>query len=349
VSNGKSECGVSSKPLEGTKLTRKDFVPDQEVRWCPGCGDYVVLAQVQRILPTLGIPRENFVFVSGIGCSSRFPYYMNTYGFHTIHGRAAAVATGLKMARSELEVWVITGDGDALAIGGNHFIHALRRNIGLKIVLFNNRIYGLTKGQYSPTSEIGKKAKSTPYGSIDAPFNPLALALGAGATFVARTTDTDPGHMASVIERAARHKGTAIVEVMQNCVVFNDGSWDAIVDKSVRDDRTLRVEHGKPLLFAKGKKGIRFIDGRPREIAIGENGTTEKDAHVWDENSDATLAFTLAHCAPPELPMALGVFRAASNPTYEQLDASQEAQVRTKQGEGSLEKLLYSGDTWKVG
>ncbi len=342
--NGPEVCGITSKPVEGPKLTRKDFVPEQEVRWCPGCGDYVVLAQIQKVLPSLGIPREKFVFVSGIGCSSRFPYYMNTYGFHTIHGRAPAIATGLKMARPDLSVWVITGDGDALAIGGNHFIHAMRRNIGLKIILFNNRIYGLTKGQYSPTSERGKKAKSTPYGSIDAPFNPAALALGAGASFVARTTDADPNHMASIFEQAGRHEGTAFIEVLQNCVVFNDGSWDFVNDKTVRDERTIRVEHGKPLLFGHGKKAIRFVDGRPQAVTDLEKGT-----HTWDAQGEVTLAFAMAQCAPPELPMALGVLRAAHVPSYEQLDAAQETQVRKNLGQGTLQKLLYSDDTWKVG
>ena len=322
-------------------LTRKDFTPDQEVRWCPGCGDYSVLAAVQKVLPTLGIPRERFVFVSGIGCSSRFPYYMETFGFHTIHGRAPAIATGLKLSRPELSVWVITGDGDALAIGGNHFIHALRRNVDLKIILFNNRIYGLTKGQYSPTSQQGTVAKSTPFGSLDAPFNPLQLALGAGATFVARTSDADPAHMTSVIDRAARHTGSAVVEILQNCVVFNDGIWDFVTDKTVRDDRQLRVEQGKPLMFAKGTKGIRFVDGRPVVVDAAQAAT-------WDETGDSTVAFALARCAPPEMPMAMGVLRAAAQPAYHELDRKQADAVTTKMGEGTLEKLLYGGETWKV-
>ena len=259
-------------------LTKKDFESNQDVRWCPGCGDYAVLAQIQKLMPTLGIARENFAFISGIGCSSRFPYYMETYGMHSIHGRAPAIASGLKLARPELSVWVVTGDGDALAIGGNHFIHAMRRNIDLKIILLNNRIYGLTKGQYSPTSELGKKTKTTPHGSIDRPFSPVALALGAGATFVARTVDSDLAHMAGVLRRAAEHKGTAFVEIFQNCIVFNDGAYDAITDKSLRDDTRLLLEHGKPLVYGKGRdKGIRQrgqapFDGADRVLELGLGG-----------------------------------------------------------------------------
>ncbi|MCC7269738.1 MAG: 2-oxoacid:ferredoxin oxidoreductase subunit beta, partial [Rhodocyclaceae bacterium] len=263
---------------ETPALTKKDFESNQDVRWCPGCGDYAVLAQIQKLMPTLGIPRENFAFISGIGCSSRFPYYMETYGMHSIHGRAPAIASGLKLARPELSVWVVTGDGDALAIGGNHFIHAMRRNIGLKIILLNNRIYGLTKGQYSPTSELGKKTKTTPLGSIDRPFSPVAVALGAGATFVARTVDADQAHMAQVLKRAAAHEGTAFVEIFQNCIVFNDGAYDAITDKSVRDDARLLLEHGKPLVFGKNKdKGIRLRGLEPEVVTLGENGVSAAD------------------------------------------------------------------------
>ena len=240
--------------------TKKDFQSDQEVRWCPGCGDYAILSAVQSVFPELGVPREKFVVVSGIGCSSRFPYYMNTFGFHTIHGRAPAVATGIKIARPDLEVWVATGDGDALSIGGNHTIHMLRRNVGIKVLLFNNRIYGLTKGQYSPTSELGKKAKSTPYGSLDRPFNPLSLALGAEATFVARSVDVFQPHLKAVLRKAAAHQGSAFVEMLQNCNIFNDGAWDDLTDKELRDDDTIALEHGKPLVFGKAPR-----QGHPHE------------------------------------------------------------------------------------
>ncbi len=330
------------------KLTKKDFQSDQEVRWCPGCGDYSILAQVQKVMPELGIPRENVVLISGIGCSSRFPYYMNTYGFHGIHGRAPAIATGLKMTRPDLQVWVVTGDGDGLSIGGNHFIHMLRRNVDLKILLFNNRIYGLTKGQYSPTSELGKKAKSTPYGSIDAPFNPLHVALGAGATFVARTIDVEPVHMQQVLHRMAQHKGSAFVEIFQNCNVFNDGAFFHITEKPVKDDMQLRLEHGKPMLFAKGKKGIRLNGFRPELVTIGENGVTEKDVLVHDEKADASFHYLLAELEPPHFPAPIGVFRAVERPVHHELEVAQTAQVRQSRGEGDLEKLLNSGDTWVV-
>ncbi len=259
--------------------TKKDFQTDQEVRWCPGCGDYAILSAVQSVFPELGIPREKFAVISGIGCSSRFPYYMNTFGFHTIHGRAPAVATGLKLARPELEVWVATGDGDALSIGGNHTIHMLRRNVGLKVLLFNNKIYGLTKGQYSPTSERGKKAKSTPYGSLDRPFNPLSLALGAEATFVARSVDVFQPHLKAVLRKTAAHQGTAFVEILQNCNIFNDGAWDALTEKDLRDDHTIALEHGQPLIFGKNKdKGIR-MNGLDLEVVTLGNGVSEKDLH----------------------------------------------------------------------
>jgi len=331
-------------------LTKKDFQTDQEVRWCPGCGDYSILAQVQKVMPELGIKREDVVFVSGIGCSSRFPYYMNTYGFHTIHGRAPAVATGVKITRPELQVWVVTGDGDALSIGGNHFIHMLRRNVDLKILLFNNRIYGLTKGQYSPTSELGKKAKSTPYGSIDAPFNPLHLAIGAGATFVARTIDVEPVHMQQVIHRMAKHKGSAFVEILQNCNVFNDGAWEAVTEKTVKDDMQIRMEHGKPLIFGKQKnKGIRMNGLTPEVVTIGQNGVTEKDILVWDEKAAPALPFMVSSLEFPKFPEPIGVFRAVEQPAYHELEAQQDAAILAKKGEGDLEKLLNAGDTWVVG
>jgi 2-oxoglutarate ferredoxin oxidoreductase subunit beta len=332
---------------EVAKLTKKDFQSDQEVRWCPGCGDYVILAQVQKLMPELGIARENIVFISGIGCSSRFPYYMNTYGFHTIHGRAPAIATGLKTTRPELSVWVVTGDGDAMSIGGNHFIHVLRRNVDLKILMFNNRIYGLTKGQASPTSEIGKKAKSTPYGTIDSPFNPIQLALGAGAGFVARTSDADTAHMSEVLKRVAAHKGAAFVEILQNCNVFNDEAFDSFYAKDVREEKMVRLEHGKPLLFAKGKKGIRIQDGEPRVVDIGAGGSIE-DVMTWNEKAEAPAAFALASCVAPDLPEPVGVFRAVERPLHHELEAAQRDAVRKKLGTGDLAKLLGAGDTWNI-
>src|ERR1700682_1054739 len=264
-------------------LTRKHFQTDQEVRWCPGCGDYAILAAVQAVFPELGIRRENFVIVSGIGCSSRCPYYMNTYGFHTIHGRAPAVATGIKAIRPDLEVWVVTGDGDALSIGGNHTIHMLRRNVGLKVLLFNNRIYGLTKGQYSPTSEVNKKTKSTPFGSVDRPFNPVSLAIGAEATFVARSVDVFQSHLKDTLKHAAVHKGSAFVEILQNCNIFNDRAWETLTEREVRDDKTILLEHGKPLVFGKKReKGIRRkSDGDIEVVALG-NGVTESDLVIHD-------------------------------------------------------------------
>ena len=286
--------------------TKKDFQTDQEVRWCPGCGDYAILAAVQSVFPELGIPRENFVVVSGIGCSSRFPYYMNTFGFHTIHGRAPAIATGIKLARPELEVWVATGDGDALSIGGNHTIHMLRRNVGIKILLFNNRIYGLTKGQYSPTSEVGKKTKSTPYGSLDRPFNPLSLALGAEATFVARSVDVFQPHLKAMLKQAAAHQGSAFVEILQNCNIFNDGAWDSLTEKDVRDERTIALEHGKPLVFGKAKdKGLR-MNGLALEVVALGGGVTEKDLLVHDEREPEPRVRVpaLAHGRDARLPDA---------------------------------------------
>jgi 2-oxoglutarate ferredoxin oxidoreductase subunit beta len=334
------------------KLTRKDFVSDQDVRWCPGCGDYAILAQVQKVMPELNIPRENIAFISGIGCSSRFPYYMNTYGFHTIHGRAPAIATGLKMARPELQVWVATGDGDGLSIGGNHLIHCLRRNVDLKIMLFNNRIYGLTKGQYSPTSELGKKTKSTPLGSIDFPFTPISVALGADATFVARTIDTETHHMQMVLKRAAEHKGAAFMEIYQNCNVFNDGAFEYVTDKEAKAESQLILEHGKPLVFGKErKKGIRLAKGtlEPEVVVIGENGVTEADLIVHDEHEHTgALAFLLSRLGPPNFPTALGILRSVERPPYEQLAVEQEKAAIAKRGEGDLKKLLESGETWRI-
>jgi 2-oxoglutarate ferredoxin oxidoreductase subunit beta len=346
--NGTQSRGTDGQPSNVIKLTKKDFQSDQEVRWCPGCGDYAILAQVQKIMPELGIPRENVVFISGIGCSSRFPYYMNTYGFHTIHGRAPAIATGLKTTRPDLQVWVVTGDGDGLSIGGNHFIHMLRRNVDLKVLLFNNRIYGLTKGQYSPTSELGKKAKSTPYGSIDRPFNPLQLALGANATFVARTVDVEAAHQQQILLRMAAHKGAAFVEIFQNCNVFNDGAFSEVTDKASKDEMQLRLEHGKPLVFAKGKKGIRLNGFVPEVVTLGEGGASEKDLLVWDERAPAALAYAIAELAGPEHPWPIGVFRAVQAPVHHELEVAQEAAVKQQRGDGDLAKLLNSGDTWVV-
>jgi 2-oxoglutarate ferredoxin oxidoreductase subunit beta len=280
---------VSASP----KLTRKDFVSDQEVRWCPGCGDYAILAQVQKVMPELGIPRENIVFISGIGCSSRFPYYMNTYGFHSIHGRAPAIASGLKTFRPDLSVWVATGDGDALSIGGNHFIHVLRRNLDINILLFNNRIYGLTKGQYSPTSEQGKITKSTPFGSVDHPFNPVSVALGADGTFVARSIDVEAKHLQYLIRRAYAHRGTAFIEILQNCNIFNDGAFASLTDKDVKAEHQLVLEHGKPLIFGKNRdKGLRMRGHSLYVVQLG-NGITENDLVIHDEN-DSALAFLLS-------------------------------------------------------
>ncbi|CAI07892.1 2-oxoglutarate ferredoxin oxidoreductase beta subunit [Aromatoleum aromaticum EbN1] len=331
-------------------LTKKDFESNQDVRWCPGCGDYAVLAQIQKLLPTLGIPRENFAFISGIGCSSRFPYYMDTYGMHSIHGRAPAIASGLKLARPELSVWVVTGDGDALAIGGNHFIHAMRRNVDLKIILLNNRIYGLTKGQYSPTSEMGKKTKSTPLGSIDRPFSPVALALGAGATFVARSVDTDLPHLASVLARAAAHRGTAFVEILQNCIVFNDGAYSTLTDKATRDDARVILEDGKPLVFGKARdRGIRLRGMEPEVVTLGEGGVAESELVVHDEKAaHSGLAFFLSQFDTPDLPVPLGVFRSVRTPSYDELNAQLHADARAKKGDGRLADLLQGGETWTI-
>jgi 2-oxoglutarate ferredoxin oxidoreductase subunit beta len=332
------------------KLTRKDFQTDQEVRWCPGCGDYSILAQVQKVMPELGVPKEKIVFISGIGCSSRFPYYMNTYGFHTIHGRAPAIATGLKVANPDLQVWVITGDGDALSIGGNHFIHALRRNVDLKIILFNNRIYGLTKGQYSPTSELGKKNKSAPLGTIDYPINPLSIAFAAEATFVGRSMDVDPKHLATMVERLAAHKGSGILEVYQNCNIFNDGAFKSFNERDVRDERMIQLEHGKPLLFGKNKnKGVRLNGVTLEVVTVGENGVTVDDILVHNENAhEPNLPYILGRMQYPEYPVPMGVFRAIERPTYEQMLAGQISMSVEAKGAGSLEKLINSGETWVI-
>jgi 2-oxoglutarate/2-oxoacid ferredoxin oxidoreductase subunit beta len=330
-------------------LTPKDLASDQEVRWCPGCGDYSILAQMNKALAGLGIPREKFVFISGIGCASRFPYYMNTYGFHTIHGRAPTLATGLKLARPDLSVWVITGDGDGLSIGGNHLIHAIRRNMDLKIILFNNEIYGLTKGQYSPTSRIGTRTKSSPLGSIDTPLRPLSLALGADATFVARTLDVDINHLTETLKRAAAHKGTAFVEVYQNCKIFNDGVFEYATDKSVKAENVLHLQHGRPLVFGKDRhKGIRLHGLDPEVVELG-NGIALDDLLVHDEKaSEPSLAYLLSRMVYPDFPECVGVFRCVERPTYEDVLNKQMDDLIATRGAGKLEDLFASDETWIV-
>ncbi|MFB9721243.1 2-oxoacid:ferredoxin oxidoreductase subunit beta [Planobispora longispora] len=326
----------------------KDYKSDQEVRWCPGCGDYAILAAVQSFVPELGLKRENMVFVSGIGCSSRFPYYMNTYGFHSIHGRAPAIATGLAASRPDLSVWVITGDGDSLSIGGNHLIHALRRNVNLNILLFNNRIYGLTKGQYSPTSEVGKITKSTPMGSLDKPFNPISLALGAEASFVARTIDSDRKHLQSVLREAAEHNGTSLVEIYQNCNIFNDGAFDQLKDPEQRDDITLRLEHGQPIVSA-SKAVRRAADGGIEVVeraSVREEEILVHDAH----RADPSLAFALSRLDEPAFEhVPIGIFRSVDRPSYDELMATQLEEAVAQSGPGDLDNLLLAGDTWRIG
>ena len=330
--------------------TRKEFQSDQDVRWCPGCGDYSILANVQRLMPELGVPRENVVFVSGIGCSSRFPYYMNTYGFHTIHGRAPSFATGIKAGRPELSVWVVTGDGDGLSIGGNHLLHTLRRNLDLQILLFNNRVYGLTKGQYSPTSREGMRTKSSPQGVIDHPVDPASFALGAGATFVARSVDVDAKHLQETLERAARHKGAAFVEILQNCPVYNDEEWIEVEDKSTRVEAGLVLEHGRPLVYGPrgARKGLRFEHGRPHVVSLGDDkDPVAAGVTVHDETAPPSYAFALASLQRPGWPLPLGVLRAVENPRYEELLAAQVEGARA-QRPADLQALLLSGDTWTV-
>jgi 2-oxoglutarate ferredoxin oxidoreductase subunit beta len=348
--NGAVRAAERAAGTSAVKLTAKDFKSDQEVRWCPGCGDYAILSAVQSFMPTLGIPRERIVFVSGIGCSSRFPYYMNTYGMHSIHGRAPAIATGLSVSRPDLSVWVITGDGDALSIGGNHLIHALRRNVNLKILLFNNQIYGLTKGQYSPTSELGKITKSTPMGSVDYPFNPVSVALGAEASFVARSIDSDRRHLTEVLTQAANHAGTAFVEVYQNCNIFNDGAFDLLKEPETRDGNQIRLRHGEPIRFgAHGERGVRLSgDGRVELVDVAEVG--EEHLLVHDAHrQDPSLAFMLSRLSHgADGPTPIGVFRDVERPVYDELLAGQLERAATKQGAGDLDKLLHSGDTWEL-
>ncbi|MFN8008948.1 MAG: 2-oxoacid:ferredoxin oxidoreductase subunit beta [Terriglobia bacterium] len=346
MSNNGNQTNPGTAVLD---LKRQDFVSDQEVRWCPGCGDYSILAQTQKILPELKIPRENFVFVSGIGCSSRFPYYVNTYGFHSIHGRAPAIATGIKAVNPELSVWVMTGDGDGLSIGGNHLMHAIRRNVDINIVMFNNRIYGLTKGQYSPTSEFGKKTKSTPFGSIDYPVNPVCVALANEATFVARSIDIDPKHLSGILTQAAQHKGVSFVEVFQNCNIFNDGAFRHFTEREAREDRTILLEHGKPLIFGKDRnKGIRMENMKLEVVELG-NGITEKDLLVHDAHDpEPSMAYLLARMDYPDFPVPIGIFRSVAKPSYDELLEAQVHDAVSRMGPGDLEKLLNSGDTWTI-
>jgi 2-oxoglutarate ferredoxin oxidoreductase subunit beta len=329
-------------------LTRKDFVSNQEVRWCPGCGDYAILAQMQKVLPEIGVPREQIVFVSGIGCSSRFPYYMNTYGVHSIHGRAPTIATGLKSVNPDLSVWVITGDGDGLSIGGNHLMHCIRRNVDVKIILFNNRIYGLTKGQYSPTSLGGHRTKTSPMGSIDYPLNPISVAIASEATFVARTQDTNTKHLQEVLRRAAAHKGTAFVEIFQNCVVYNPTAWDHTTKADVRGDNILFLEDGEPLIFGKDRdKGVR-VDGMTPEVVELGNGVAESDLAVHREDMDNTsYAYMLSRMLHPEFPQPFGILRSVDRPSYTDMLVAQVEEARSVQ-DADLVGLLHSSDTWVV-
>jgi 2-oxoglutarate ferredoxin oxidoreductase subunit beta len=327
--------------------TRKDFASDQTVRWCPGCGDYAIIAGVQKMLPSLGIAKENIVFISGIGCSSRFPYYMNTYGIHSIHGRAPTLATGLKIARPELSVWVVTGDGDGLSIGGNHLLHACRRNIDLNILLFNNRIYGLTKGQYSPTSLPGTKTKSSPMGSIEPAFNPVAVALGAEATFIARTMDTLTRHLEATLKAATEHTGTSFIEIFQNCVIFNNGAWDHVADKNVQDDNAIFLEHGQPMVFGKDKdKGLRLNGLRLEVVQLG-NGITEADVLVHDATDDH-LAYLLTQMENPQYPLPFGVIYRNPKPSYEQQLMAQVREAQAKKPDTDLRSLYQADYTWTI-
>jgi len=338
---------IQVKPVRTVELSKADFVSKQTPRWCPGCGDYSILANVQKVMPELNIPRENIVFVSGIGCSSRFPYYMNTYGLHTIHGRAPAFATGLKVARPDLSVWIVTGDGDGLSIGGNQLLHMLRRNLDVNVLLFNNRIYGLTKGQYSPTSEQGKVTKSTPFGSPDIPLNPMLFALSAGATFIARTFDTDSKGMQDIFKEAAKHKGTSFVEIYQNCNIFNDGTFSAVYERSEREDRILRLNHGKILVFGKDQnKGIRLRGLKPVIVDLDKD-FNEKDLLIHDQFcEDSTLANLLSGFDYPDFPVPMGIIRQVESPTYgEKIEEQIKSQIE-KMGVGNLEKLLRGNHAW---
>ena len=328
--------------------TKKDFTSDQAVRWCPGCGDYAILAQTQKVFPDLGVDKEKFVFISGIGCSSRFPYYMDTYGFHTIHGRAPAIASGVKLANPDLSVWVVTGDGDGLSIGGNHTIHLLRRNLDINVMLFNNRIYGLTKGQYSPTSEVGKITKSTPMGSLDRPFNPLTVALGSGATFVSRTIDKDTKHLQSMIKRSHGHKGTSFMEIYQNCNIFNDGAFSAQTDRDQKAETVLILENGQPMIFGNEKnKGVRLDGNKPVIVNIGDKWTVD-DVLVHDE-SDYVIASLLSNMSyQTDFPDPIGVLYAVETETYEETMVAQINEAINKKPKGNVQDIINSGDTWVV-
>ncbi|MDB2675620.1 2-oxoacid:ferredoxin oxidoreductase subunit beta [Flavobacteriales bacterium] len=332
--------------MENKGYTAKDFSSDQEVRWCPGCGDYSILKQVQSVMPEIGVDKEDIVFISGIGCSSRFPYYMNTFGMHSIHGRATAIASGLKAARPDLSVWIITGDGDSLSIGGNHLIHLLRRNFDTNILLFNNQIYGLTKGQYSPTSEKGKKTKSTPMGSIDHPFNPLALCMGADATFIARTMDRDPKHMREMLKRSNDHKGSSLLEIYQNCNVFNDGAFFGMTDKETKMNQTLFLEDGQPLLFGENKsKGIKLDGFKP--VVVSMEDTSADDLWIHDEK-DRVKAGLLTRFFDDEMPRPFGVFYLEDRMLYEEALVGQIEEAKNIKGQGNLDELLKGSNTWSI-
>lgn len=333
------------------KQTKKDFVTPNDVRWCPGCGDYAILNSLQRTLPELGIPKENYVVVSGIGCSSRFPYYMNTYGFHTIHGRAPTVATGVKVANPDLSVWMITGDGDGLSIGGNHLMHTLRRNVDINILLFNNRVYGLTKGQYSPTSPVGTKTKTTPMGSIDNPLNPILFALGAEATFIARTIDTNPKHMMQTFKAAHAHQGVSFVEILQNCVIFNDKTWNPVYGRQNRDDNLLHLQAGEPMVFGKEeKKGIVWNGSQPEIISLGDSTPEEKNVMVHTPDRPGSLyTAMLAEMTFPNFPTPIGVLRKVEKPTYDaQINQQVDEAIDQRDGKADLQELINGANTWKV-
>lgn len=342
----------NTEKIVTSQYTAKDFASDQDVRWCPGCGDYSILAQVQRTFPeVIKEHKENIVWVSGIGCSSRFPYYMNTYGIHGIHGRAPIIATGVKLANPKLSVWVATGDGDLLSIGGNHFIHACRKNIDLKILLFNNRIYGLTKGQYSPTSERGKVTKTTPYGSVDYPFNPILLSIGSDASFIARSIDRNAKHMQEMIRRAGEHKGTALIEIFQNCNIFNDGAFEILTQKDTKEDNVVVLEHNKPLVYGKNSdKGIKLDGTTPVVVDLSTGEFSKDDLWVHDEfDVSPARAIILATMEDtPGLPTPIGIFRQVIKPTYDQGIENQIEELIAKKGKGDLKKILFSGNTWEV-
>ena len=345
--NNKPNLTIERTSVE---LTKEDFVSDQMVKWCPGCGAHAILSSVANVFPKIGYRKENFMFVSGIGCSSRFPYYVNTYGIHGIHGRAAAIASGVKIARPNLSVWVATGDGDSMAIGGNHFIHIVRRNIDVNIMLFNNQIYGLTKGQYSPTTPMGSVTKSSPQGTIEHPFNPGELVLGAQGTFFARLVDTNPRLMTEVMFEAAKHDGTSVVEILQNCVIFADKTHDTVTNREHRDDRLIVLRNGEPMIFGKNKdKGIRLNGTRLEIVTIGENGVTEEDLLVHDSyQKDPGIHLMLAKMAYPKYPVALGVIRSAMYPTYDDLVEEQIAYAKANSKIKCVDDLLNSGETWEI-